>query len=223
MAAIEYVVNGITVEDQSHFNQYADALLATLGISDDDQDALGRLVLPSGTSFPGSPSDHQVFVLSDQGPGDGRLYKYHASIGRWIPYFGTQVQKSNEVDLQTTSDSFVDDGETVSIQTWGGRLEIKLVANGSAGYVQAENLTNDGLVEVRVSVGAVNLNPVQVGLGISQVDLSTAAKYPPGGFVWDYTPPTPDTYIVKVSARALTSGDRITINDCCLLVTEHAV
>lgn len=84
MAAIVSVTNGITEEDEQHFNQYADAFSNVLGITDTTQDRVGRLALPQGGAFPGAPVQAQLFWRTNQGSA-GRL-NVRDGAGNWVPF-----------------------------------------------------------------------------------------------------------------------------------------
>lgn len=92
MAAIITVQNGVTVEDKQHFNQYAQTFSNVLGVTDTAQDALGRLVIPRGTSYPSAPSSAQLFYNTDS----RYVQAYDASDLIWRPSSGVlQYLKHN--------------------------------------------------------------------------------------------------------------------------------
>lgn len=129
MAAIVSVTNGVTVENAVHFNQFRDAFSNVLGITDTGQDALGRLVLPKGTSMPSTPSPGMLFYKTDEvingldGDSLGTMFLRNPS-GVWIPQGGIRqivsVEASAAIDLTETEVTVVE----AEISTSGGALLI---------------------------------------------------------------------------------------------------
>lgn len=220
MADIYVVVNGVTKWDEQDVNQFAQALNNQFGILSTTQERLGRLVLPRDDAFPDSPVDGQVVRRTDQGPGDGRLYIYHESIGRWIPYFGSQVQSSDGMTTVFDSGTFADGPETAAIQTWGGHLRISLKASADPSLIEISAGGGEGPQGIlRPVVGAVALAEMRFGSG-NPADVSF--HYPPSMFQWWYTPPSPDSYTIKLQGKVGGTSQGLALTNVALVVEEFA-
>lgn len=200
MAAIVTVgANGTVDEDYTHFDQYADTLNAVLGITDTAQDALGRLVLPRGVAYPGSPSEGMAVWRTDLGD-NGRLHLRDGA-GQWVPYIPLrQVVKSTELAAQVTinSGSLVDvTGLSISITTTGGRLRIWLapsIVQAGASYLQLGSHASGNSGYVCANAGGVQLGSHQIRSGANDT-----TEWPCSALVWDYKPAA-GTYTVKIQA-----------------------
>lgn len=92
MAAIVTIgSDGAVQESYVHFDQYANALNAVLGITDTAQDALGRLVLPRATSRPGSPSAGMIYYDTDL----DEPFFYDAFSSLWRPFPVTKFKTAD--------------------------------------------------------------------------------------------------------------------------------
>lgn len=78
MATIYTVTDGVSDLLAADINQYAQALENVLGITDTQQDAVGRLVLPSSASPPASPVAGQTY----RSTANGLMYIYDGA--NWI-------------------------------------------------------------------------------------------------------------------------------------------
>lgn len=214
MAAIVAVVNGVTVEDAVHFNQFKDAFNAILGVTDSAQDALGRLVLPQGTSLPGSPTEGMEFWKTDAGD-NGRL-QIRDGNGVWVPYMplrqyveGTEVTANQTI----TSTSFTDaTGLTLSITTTGGRIEIGIrpangldVNGGSMLWNNSGGTPGGAGGSLRAVVGATELGQIDAELTGDANSVLWAIRYPVSAYRWIYRPAA-GTYTVKLQAKVQTNG-----------------
>lgn len=193
------VINAVTQTDQNQVNQYASGLNNTLGLVSTTQDALGRVVLPSGATLPSSPSSFQVAFSTILGVG-GRLFIRHSN-SQWVGYQPLrQIVDSSAVvtDQAITSTSLVDiTGFTVSITTSGGKLLIEwLPAPVSGGSLATGLLITNNTAHLTALVGATALPRQFFGtltaagnIGITQLS----------AFKWIYQPAA-GTYTVKLQA-----------------------
>lgn len=227
MATILRPVNGVTAEQDVHFNQYADAFKNIFDIDDTTQEGPNRFIVPKlVTGNPGSPETGRMWFTEDEGASNvgGRLKIQHANNGgQIVPYLPLRQIKRGPLaltaDFLTTSTTFVDvTNLTVSITVTGGRVRITIVpidgnpylSVGSTGVLAAFNKYG----ALRAVVGATNLASHLFGDTAVPVDTSTIA-FPLSAFVWDVAPGggvlTPGTYTVKIQACVLSTSSRLAI------------
>lgn len=235
MSAI-YSVNDGDDAVAADLNQLVDSLSAVLGITDTAQDALGRLVIPRGTSLPGSPSTGMEFFKTNEGveSSGGRKYVRHAKNGSgaavWVPYLPIrQIVRSSELgsNQSITSATMTDvSGLSVSITTTGGKLFIAVVNSlntvGAISEIFITDSTN-ALGSARAVVGSTNLSELEVGAGPG-----SSVFVPLSSFQWWGYQPVAGTYTVKLQARVDTAGGGQSINftgsingGCVLQVMEY--
>lgn len=104
--AILYVVSDGSGADAADLNQIINALSSVLGITDSAQSALGRLVLPSAASAPGSPAVAQVYFNTVTG-----IPYIRDSSGNWVSMIGkkpiVRVYESNNTWTKPAGLSYI--------------------------------------------------------------------------------------------------------------------
>lgn len=194
MAAIYQVTNGVSAWDEDDVNQFARTFSNVLGITADNQDALGRLVLPGAASHPGSPSNGMVSLRTDLGVG-GRLHLRHSnSSGVWVPYLPLRqrVQATNIAAFSSSSTSLVDvTNATITFTTTGGFVRLFLIPEGSnysvslgTGFGAAVAVLGGEVACIR---DATNIGSHAFGCTNDTAHL-TSFLLPLGGLIWEEQP-----------------------------------
>lgn len=226
MSAIVLVgQNGVVDEDYTFFDQYGNALNAVLGITDTAQDALGRLVLPRATSFPGSPSQGMASYRTDLGT-YGRLHLRDGN-SNWVPYLPLRqrAQGASSINFNTSSSSYTDvTNATVTVTTTGGRVRVTLIPDGLGdSYVGLVNVSAGAAVPIN---GKIKLVMNGFDLGVQYMQFTAAANgvglfIPVSAFVWEGFPISPFTGgVVKLQALVNAGTVNIAINSAKLMVEE---